>query len=255
MALNFPVNPVLNQTFSFGGKTWKYDGTAWNIVVSVFEEGILDVPATLTDLGILEGTIGQVLTTNGAGTYSFQDPGQQGAITLNELTDVSVANPSLNDFLKYDGTSWTASSIGSALNFSDTQDANTASLTVDKFYMPAIAMLRVDAVGVSAYTFLSHYTGENPRIYALAGTTIAFNLDGASGHPFEIQTSTANPISSGLTHVDSSGNVLTGLNAQGKQSGVLYWEITEDTATNFRYQCQNHIGMAGIIEVKRLSFI
>ena len=38
---------------------------------------------TLLNLGIAEGTNGQVLTTNGAGTFSFQDPGDQiGNFTL-----------------------------------------------------------------------------------------------------------------------------------------------------------------------------
>jgi hypothetical protein len=31
------------------------------------------IPAVLTDLGITDGTIGQVLTTDGAGTYTFED--------------------------------------------------------------------------------------------------------------------------------------------------------------------------------------
>lgn len=41
------------------------------------------VPTVLTDLGISDGTVGQVLTTDGDGTFTFQDPGDQiGNFTL-----------------------------------------------------------------------------------------------------------------------------------------------------------------------------
>ena len=45
--------------------------------------GITDSPTAITDLGISDGTVGQVLTTNGAGSFTFQDPGDQiGNFTL-----------------------------------------------------------------------------------------------------------------------------------------------------------------------------
>lgn len=45
------------------------------------------IPSVLTDLGISDGTINQVLTTNGAGVFTFQDPGDQiGNFTLSAST-------------------------------------------------------------------------------------------------------------------------------------------------------------------------
>lgn len=32
MPIDFPNSPVTNQTFSAGGKNWRYDGTAWILV-------------------------------------------------------------------------------------------------------------------------------------------------------------------------------------------------------------------------------
>jgi len=29
MPLDFPTSPVLNQLYTFGGKTWKWDGAGW----------------------------------------------------------------------------------------------------------------------------------------------------------------------------------------------------------------------------------
>lgn len=32
MPLDFPSSPTLNQTYTFGGKTWQYNGSAWDVV-------------------------------------------------------------------------------------------------------------------------------------------------------------------------------------------------------------------------------
>jgi hypothetical protein len=29
MAIDFPSSPTLNQTYTFNGRTWKWNGTAW----------------------------------------------------------------------------------------------------------------------------------------------------------------------------------------------------------------------------------
>jgi plastocyanin len=109
--------------------------------------------------------------------------------------------------------------------------------------------------GTTAYTFPSHYTGGNPTIFALAGTTIAFDLTDISGLPFEIQNSLGQAFNTGLVHVAPDGTVSTGAAAQGKSNGTLYWRINESTSGTFRYQCQTQVPMVGAITVKRLSVI
>ena len=32
MAINFPASPIIDETFTSGNTTWKWDGTAWNVV-------------------------------------------------------------------------------------------------------------------------------------------------------------------------------------------------------------------------------
>jgi len=183
--------------------------------------------------------------------------GDTGTVTANTTTDTltieggtNITTSAANDTItiNFSGT------LGSS-TFSGTTDATTASLNVAKIYMPAIAMLTVNNTGTSAYTFNSHYTGNNPTIYGLAGTTLAFDLTNATGHPFEIQDPTSNPYNTGLVHVDTDGTVTTGSNAQGKSSGVLYWQIPESISGTYRYQCQSHIAMVGGISLKRLSVI
>lgn len=183
--------------------------------------------------------------------------GDSGTVTANTTTDTltveggtNITTSAANDTITIDFSGTLGSST-----FSGLTDATTASLDVSKIYMPAIAMLTVDNVGTSAYTFNSHYSGNNPTIYALSGTTIAFDLSNATGHPFEIQNPSSNPYNTGLVHVDTDGTVTTGSNAQGKSSGVLYWQVPESISGTYRYQCQSHISMVGGIFLKRLSVI
>jgi hypothetical protein len=35
MPINFPDSPALNDTFTAGGRTWKWDGTVWQSVTAV----------------------------------------------------------------------------------------------------------------------------------------------------------------------------------------------------------------------------
>jgi len=147
----------------------------------------------------------------------------------------------------------TITSAAASTTFATLTDASTASLTIDKIYEPAIAMLRVDNVGVNAYTFPSHYSGNNPTIYVISGTTIAFDLDNISGHPFEIQDNTLSALTSNLVHVTSTGTVSTNAAAQGKSSGTLYWRIPESVSGTYVYQCTSHSSMFGSIVIKDLS--
>ena len=231
----------------------------------------------LSDTPSSFGTAGQIVAVNGTGdgliftddqtgtgeanqnAFSSIIVSGQNSIFADTTTDSFTLTAGANISITTDsGTSTitianTASS--GASDFDQLGDATTASLTIDKIYEPAIAMIRMDNVGTTAYTAPSHYSGNNPTIYALAGTTIAFDLDAIPGHPFEIQDPTSNPYNTGLVHVSSTGTVSTGSNAQGKDSGTLYWRIPESIGGTYRYQCTIHAGMVGAITVKRLSVI
>jgi len=132
---------------------------------------------------------------------------------------------------------------------------DNAGLTADRFYLPAITQLAVTANGSSAYRFDQYSTTDNPTIYAISGTTIAFDLSvGLGSHPFLIRFSGAN-YSTGLVHVTTGGTVTTGASAQGKTSGTLYWKIPAGISGDYGYLCSAHGGMAGIITVKAISAI
>ena len=142
-----------------------------------------------------------------------------------------------------------------ATNLSGLTDVYTAGITVDQFYLPAITRLNVTANGTTAYRFDQYGTTDDPTIYAINATTIAFNLSGAGSHPFLIQDNTGTNYNTGLVHVGSDGTVSTGSAAQGKSSGTLYWKIPDSISGNYRYQCGSHAGMVGTITIKNFASI
>jgi hypothetical protein len=132
--------------------------------------------------------------------------------------------------------------------------SDRSNLTVDQFYLPAITRLNVTNSGASAYLF-DQYSGNNPTLYVISGTTIAFNLQ-ASGHPFLLRDNTLTNISAGLVHVTTAGVVSIGSDAQGKDSGTLYWKIPASLGgVNYAYQCSLHGAMVGTITIKGIASI
>jgi plastocyanin len=113
-------------------------------------------------------------------------------------------------------------------------------------------MLTVSNSGAAAYRFDQYGATDNPTIYAINGTTIAFNIT-ATGHPFIIQNGAGVNYNTGLTHVTVAGVVTVGSAAQGKDSGTLYWKIPTDISGGYRYQCGVHAPMVGSIVVKAFS--
>lgn len=280
MALDFPANPQTNDTYTASGTTWQYDGVAWTVVPSsgsVFPNsygtlnvnGVTVAADTSSDvLNLLAGTNVSFATNSATKTVTISaDAAELEAIgfyiAADDSTQRLLSNGETVQFIGGAGIDTstdtegnvTIASTSASNTFSELDDASLAELTVDKTYESAIATLRVDNVGTTAYTFLSHYSGNNPTIYALAGTTIAFDLDGIPGHPFEIQNGLGDPFNTGLVHVAANGTVSTGASAQGKDAGTLYWRIPESISGGYRYQCQNHAPMVGAITVKRLSVI
>lgn len=177
-----------------------------------------------------------IIADSGSDTLTLV-AGEGISITTNPLTDAVTITNTI-----------------SSLRFDQLSDVITATLDIDQIYLPAITMLRVSNSGASAYRFDQYGTENNPIIYAINGTTIAFKLQ-ATGHPFLIQTSAGNNYNTGLIHVALDGTVSTEASAQGKDSGTLYWKISSTISGNYRYQCSLHAPMVGLITIKSFSTI
>jgi plastocyanin len=171
-------------------------------------------------------------------------------LTIAAGTGISITTDASTDTITV-----TSTVSAGATAFTGLSDASSASLTVDKIYLPAITMLTVTANGATAYRFDQYGTTDDPTIYAINATTIAFNLMGASSHPFLIQDNTGTNYNTGLVHVATDGTVSTGSGAQGKMSGTLYWKIPDSISGNYRYQCSIHAAMIGTITIKNFATI
>ena len=134
-----------------------------------------------------------------------------------------------------------------------TDNSNLLSGGQPKTYA-AITQIPVTGPDSLRYLMGDQYPGDNPTVYAISGTTIAFELD-CSGHPFLIETSGGTLYNTGLVHVATDGTESTGSNAQGKVSGILYWQIPIGTTGNYAYQCSFHPAMRGTITIKDFTTI
>lgn len=249
---------------NLSNKPTLFDGTYESLT------GTPTIPDSILDLGISDGTNGQALVTNGAGGFSFVTIGGASsafttiAISGQDNVIADSATDTLN-FAAGSGITLTtdastdtitiSSDAGSTPTFNILSDVNTASLTVDKIYLQAITRLAMVNNGATSYRFDQYGTANNPSIYAITGTTIAFDLDGVGAHPVLIQDATGTNYDTGLVHVTSNGVVSTGANAQGKTTGTLYWKVPDGISGTYRYQCSLHAAMVGSIYVKNFGSI
>ena len=266
--------------------------TQHQAALSITESQISDLGTYLTGIGSLSidalsdvdtttatPTDDQVLAWNGA-NWVPADPatgGGGGDVNQNAFSVITVAGQSnieadtTTDTLTVvagTGIGITTNAAGDSLTITNSQsagaatfdalsDAQSAGIDINDVYEHAIATLRMGNVGIAAYTIDSHYTGNNPTITVLTGTTIAFDLDGIGGHPFELQDNTLSALTTNLVHVASDGTVSTNSNAQGKSSGTLYWRVADSITnnTNYVYQCQSHGPMFGTMKIKNMDNI
>ena len=284
------TTPSLGQVLKYNGSTWINDadataggagaGTVTTVSV-VSANGFTGSVATASSTpaitiatsitGLLKGN-GTAISAATSGT-DYQAPiGTISGIVKGNGANALIAAVADTDYqspitLTTTGSSGAATFIGNTLNIpqysggggsvalSSVTEVYTAGLTVDQFYLPAITKLNVTANGVNHYRFDQYGTTDDPTIYAINATTIAFNLAGASGHPFLIQDNTGTNYNTGLVHVSTDGIVSTGSAAQNKASGTLYWKIPDSISGNYRYQCSNHPAMVGTITIKNFATI
>ena len=184
---------------------------------------------TLTIAGgtnISTAVSGDTVTINYSGTND-----------LDSLTDVTLAGTTTGQVLVYTGSAWN----------------NITGVTIDEIAYPAMTTLVVTADSSNGYKFDQYGNTEDPTIYAISGTTLAFKINSGTNHPFRIETNGGSQYNNGLVHVDIDGSVSTGSSANAKTRGTLYWKIPANISGNYAYQCTVHSAMRGTIVIKDIS--
>lgn len=243
------------------GQVLKYNGTNWVNDTDITSGGSVNLDG-LADVTISDVSTGQSLVYSNnqwvnqninvfstiavTGQNSVIADSTNDTLTLVAGTGINISTNSTNDSITI--------STSTASSFSSLSEVISSALTIDKIYLPAITMLIVTNNLSSSYRFDQYGSSNNPTIYAISGTTIAFNLN-VTGHPFQIQDATGANYNNGLTHISTTGVVSTGSSAQGKTTGTLYWKIPESLSGGYRYQCSVHGAMVGSILIKSISVI
>lgn len=251
----------------------------WNNVTSRFQPATPVTGNTYVDADVDAhlnlGTAGtnQILSWDGA-DYQWVDdatasggvggdPDQNVFVTFEGDSGTTTASTTTDTFTITGGTDITTAVSGDAVtvNFSGSIPGDISELTDTTNLLSggperfaAITQLLVTNSGSTAYLINNQYSGNNPTVYAISGTTIAFELD-CQGHPFVIETSGGAGYDTGLIHVADNGTKTTGASAQGKVSGILYWQIPQATTGNYAYQCSFHGSMRGTITIKDIATI
>lgn len=102
---------------------------------------------------------------------------------------------------------------------------------------------------------INSYTGNNPEIFALSGTTVSFDLTNANNTPFAILDASNNVVTDNMYHVSSDGfTVSSGANATYQFSGVVYWQIPASIgAVTFHYSSNSAVTLFGDINIKDIA--
>lgn len=104
MALDFPNSPVLNETFTAAGRTWKFDGSKWNLEQA---SGItIDSLDDIADVVITGAISGEVLKFDGTNWINDTDNAGTSINSLDDIGDVVITAAEEFQSLIFDGTNW-----------------------------------------------------------------------------------------------------------------------------------------------------
>jgi len=109
MTLNFPDNPVLNQTYSYGSIIWRYDGEKWR-VTGTASQPTVQVSATIPSSGSASVGDAWVDSDNGA-LYIFYDgfwvaPNVNYAVGTSAIGTSQIATSAVTDSKVASPESW-----------------------------------------------------------------------------------------------------------------------------------------------------
>ena len=265
MAINFPSNPSLNDTFTSGGVVFIWNGTSWSSS-TVSELSNDTTPRLGGDLDVdgntIEGTgdinLSGIVTATSANFSGNVSIG--GVLTYEDVTNVdSVGLITARSGIDATGTvtATTFSGSGSSLTSLNASQLSSGTVPDARFpsVLPAVSGANLTnlpsttptwtlgANGSSDYTFTGPGVSagaQDPTIYLVRGQSYKFE-NRSGGHPFRIQYQFQN--TSGTAYNDGITN-----NGANHNTDLL-WDVRFDAPDVLYYQCTSHVSMSGKIVI------
>ena len=99
--LNFPTSPALNDTYSFNGKTWVWNGQGWQLqnqgaINSIVIGNSTPAAGTFTTLSATGNISGTYFLGNGSQLTGISASG--GGITWTTVANTAPSSPNAGDF-------------------------------------------------------------------------------------------------------------------------------------------------------------
>jgi 2-keto-4-pentenoate hydratase len=113
MAIDFPNSPATNDTFTSGGRTWLYNGSAWTLLTltqnvvtanSITSSAIVNDTIVNADINsaaaialskLASGTAGQIIVANSSGVPTYVQ--ESGDITIDSSGITSITANTIID--------------------------------------------------------------------------------------------------------------------------------------------------------------
>ena len=172
--------------------------------------------------GIIVSGIATATKFDGDGSLLTNLP----SVSLNDLSNVSVSNPTNGHVLKWDSSSsnWVAS------------PDQTGGSSGPESYTIAVSSPNASAYSLTGTDSGGNVSGNNADVTAEVGDTITFSVS-VNGHPFYVKTQAGT----------GSGNLASGATNNGATTGSVVF--TPQSTGTYYYQCLYHSSMVGTITI------
>lgn len=215
-AIDFPASPAVNDTYTAGNQTWKWNGTTWDLL-------------TNTVVNTLAGTANQVLVNGGTAALS-------GALTLSLPPDITLSG----NLTVQGGNATVTSSTQSLLNINGGSGSvrglrfRTASSSRWILYADTVAETGGAGSGVGSNLLLDFYDNAG----TLVGTAISVGRGATPTGGYDSSVTIAGTLTSGSQTINGSLTlnkvlgVLGTISAAGDitTAGVLISTVAQGTA-------------------------
>jgi hypothetical protein len=239
MPLDFPTSPSLNEIYTFGGRSWIWNGTAWDVYSTASGDGVTELNGLTGGVTIAAGTnitltpVGNTITIDAAGGSGGSGITGPYVISFNGLTGAVTGVSSIRGLTGAVGIT-NGSGIGLSVSGNTLTILNTGVLSFNGFTGTATGVSSI--FGITGSVGLTNGSGIDLLI---SGNTLTvsnaavLSFNGLTGAVTGVTTGIANTF--GSVQSFTNGIIVTGATMSGTVSitGVVTPTTDLDAANKF----------------------